>query len=130
MASFSLAEKTTNMTKEAHLTTMPFLETTTNPQPTNATTRQLSRHAFEIVVDNDISSAYHASTNQEFTPCPCPDKERLHEQHSLGVPVRAAHDPRIHVGARPLGTVDLEYCPYTQLLLGIIAHYLIRSDQC
>jgi hypothetical protein len=98
MASFSLAEKSINMTKEAHSTTMSFLEITADLQPTNATTHQ----AFEIVVD--ISSACRASTNQEFTPCPRPDNERIYEQHGLGVPVHAAHDP---FGARPLGTVDL-----------------------
>jgi len=92
VAAFSHS-KSTNMTKEAHSTTMPFLETTTELQLSNTTFGQLSRHAFDII-------------NQEFTPSrPLPENERVHEQHGLGFPVCLAHDPS---GARPLGTVDLE----------------------
>jgi hypothetical protein len=92
VAAFSHS-KSTNMTKEAHSTTMPFLETTTELQLSNTTFGQLSRHAFDII-------------NQEFIPSrPLPENERVHEQHGLGFPVCLAHDPS---GARPLGTVDLE----------------------
>ena len=63
--------------------------------------------------------------NQEFTPCP--ENERVHEQHGLGLPVRSAHDPS---GARPLDTVDpggkLEYYA---LHIRNFAHYLSRSNR-
>jgi hypothetical protein len=109
VASFYRTEKSTNMAKEANFTTMSFLDTTAKLQRTNTTIRQLSRHAFGILVDNDLAACrLPPIINQEFTPCP--ENERVHEQHGLGLPVRSAHD---HHWARPLDAVDpggeLEY---------------------
>jgi hypothetical protein len=121
-------EKSTNIAKEANLSTMSFLDTTAELQLTNTTIRQLSHHAFGILVDNDLAACRLSPIiNQEFTPCSRPENERVHEQHGLGLPVRSAHDPS---GARPLDTVDpggeLEY--YT-LHIRNFAHYLSRSNR-
>ena len=116
------------MAKEAHLTTMSFLDTTSELQPANTTIRQLSRHAFGILVDNDLAARRLSPIiDQEFTPCYRPENERVHEQHGLGLPVRSAHDPS---GARPLDAVDpggeLEYYA---LHIRNFAHYLGRSNR-
>jgi hypothetical protein len=104
---------------------MSFLETTTELQLTNTTIRQLSRHTFEIVVDDDLAACRLSRIiNQEFTLCSRPQNERVH-LGDLGVPfhsAQSAHDPPSHdpFGARPLDTVDpggeLEYhALHTQL---------------
>ena len=131
VASFYHTEKSANMTKEAHSTTMSFLDTTAELQPANTTIRQLSRHAFGILVDNDLAARRLSPIiNQEFTHCYRPENERVHKQHGLGLPVRSAHDLS---GARPLDTVDsggeLEYYALHIQDIRNFAHYLSRSNR-
>jgi hypothetical protein len=114
------------MTKEVHSTTMSFLDKTAELQLTNTTIRQLSCHALGILVDNDLAACRPSRIiNQDFTPCSCPENERVHGQRGFGLPVRPAHS-----GARPLDTVEpggeLEYYA---LHIRNFAHYLSRSNR-